>query len=750
MPISDMTTEQWPDPDADGEKFDRWSEAFQYVARHYGVPISPGGVRQLAQALKAIETDDCLGRLANKLGLQIKRAAPAPGLLTSWRLPAIVRLSDGSVGVVTGLSARKDASVVLSGEGGVATILPLDALLVQTDFIVLARPQRATVDERVDSYIAPYREHWFRAIAFRDIGAYGHVMLASLVANLLALAGVMFSMQVYDRVVPAKSFNTLYVLFVGVVLALVFDFIMRRLRTRIIDIVGKRTDMRISDLVFGHALRVKNQERPTSTGTFIAQLRDLEQVRELLTSTTVAAVADLPFFILFLVIFWLVGGPLVLIPVAALLLLVLPGIVVQRSLRAAASEAMREASLRNAMLVEAVQGIEDIKTLQAEDHFQQRWNHYNAVSADGQLRLRAITNGLAAWSHTVQTGTFAVVVFIGAPIVMEGDMTTGSLVACSILGSRMMAPMAQLTQILGRFQQAKVGLKSIDAILRMPSDHPDDETRVSVPTLRGAYKIRGAAFHYGEGAGRPALAVGELSIAAGEKIAVLGKNGAGKSTLLLAMAGMVEPVAGELLIDDLALSQVDPADLRRNVGLLTQDSRLFHGTIRENVTLGALHAPEPLLLEALSMTGADDFVRKLPRGLDHPILEGGRGLSGGQKQALLLARLLVRDPAVVLLDEPTAAMDEATERQFIARFKSWGKDRTIVVATHRMRVLELVERIIVVENGQIVLDGSKEEVLNTLRGVKKIVPPNGVRRKLSEKKTVATVAGFPFKTTQEV
>lgn len=750
MPISDMTTEQWPDPDADGEKFDRWSEAFQYVARHYGVPISPGGVRQLAQALKAIETDDCLGRLANKLGLQIKRAATAPGLLTSWRLPAIVRLSDGSVGVVTGLSARKDASVVLSGEGGVATILPLDALLVQTDFIVLARPQRATVDERVDSYIAPYREHWFRAIAFRDVGAYGHVMLASLVANLLALAGVMFSMQVYDRVVPAKSFNTLYVLFVGVVLALVFDFIMRRLRTRIIDIVGKRTDMRISDLVFGHALRVKNQERPTSTGTFIAQLRDLEQVRELLTSTTVAAVADLPFFILFLVIFWLVGGPLVLIPVAALLLLVLPGIVVQRSLRAAASEAMREASLRNAMLVEAVQGIEDIKTLQAEDHFQQRWNHYNAVSADGQLRLRAITNGLAAWSHTVQTGTFAVVVFIGAPIVMEGDMTTGSLVACSILGSRMMAPMAQLTQILGRFQQAKVGLKSIDAILRMPSDHPDDETRVSVPTLRGAYKIRGAAFHYGEGAGRPALAVGELSIAAGEKIAVLGKNGAGKSTLLLAMAGMVEPVAGELLIDDLALSQVDPADLRRNVGLLTQDSRLFHGTIRENVTLGALHAPEPLLLEALSMTGADDFVRKLPRGLDHPILEGGRGLSGGQKQALLLARLLVRDPAVVLLDEPTAAMDEATERQFITRFKSWGKEKTIVVATHRMRVLELVERIIVVENGQIVLDGSKEEVLNTLRGVKKIVPPNGVRRKLSEKKTVATVAGFPFKTTQEV
>jgi len=750
MPLSDMTTEQWPDPNAAGTDFASWSEALQYVARHYGVPFSPGGAQQPAEGLQAIETYDWLARLASKMGLQIKQAAPTPRLLSSWRLPVIVKLSDGAVGVVTGLSARKDASIVLSGEGSVATVLPLDVLLSQTEFIILARPQRGTVDERVDGYIAPYREHWFRSIAFRDFGSYGHVMLASLVANILALAGVMFSMQVYDRVVPAKSFNTLYVLFIGVLMAVFFDFIMRRLRTRIIDIIGKRTDMRISDLVFGHALRVKNQERPTSTGTFIAQLRDLEQVRELLTSTTVSAIADLPFFILFLFIFWLIGGPIVIIPVAALLLLILPGLLAQRRLRAAASEAMRESSLRNAMLVEAVQGIEDIKTLQAEDHFQQRWNHYNAVSADGQLRLRAITNGLAAWSHTVQTGTFAAVVFVGAPIVMEGNMTTGSLVACSILGSRMMAPMAQLTQILGRFQQAKVGLKSIDAILRMPSDHPDNETRVSVSTLRGAYRIKGAAFHYGKGTGRPALAIGDLTIAAGEKVAVLGKNGAGKSTLLLAMAGMVEPAAGELLIDDLALSQIDPSDLRRNVGLLTQDMRLFHGTIRENVTLGALHAPEPLLLEALSMTGADDFVRKFPRGLDHPILEGGRGLSGGQKQALLLARLLIRDPSVVLLDEPTAAMDEATEREFIKRLRSWSAERTVVVATHRMRVLELVQRIVVVESGQIVLDGSKEEVLNTLRGVKKTVAPNGVRRKMPETKPAAAVNSFPFKTTQEV
>lgn len=749
MSLSDVQTDPPPDTNAPGLDIAGWNEAFQYVARHYGVPFSPGAAKQLIETLHNNGTEECLTRMAGKMGLRIKRAAPTSNLLTSWRLPTILQFADGAVGVVTALSANQEVSVVFSGDGGCATTLPLDIVLSHSDFAVVARPQRGTVDERVDSYIAPHREHWFRTIAFKDLGAYSHVMLASLVANLLALGGVMFSMQVYDRVVPSKSFNTLYVLFIGVLLAALFDFIMRRLRTRIIDIVGKRTDMRISDLVFGHALRVKNQARPTSTGTFIAQLRDLEQVRELLTSTTVAAVADLPFFLLFLFIFWMIGGPLVFIPITALVLLLLPGLLVQGKLRAAANEAMRESSLRNAMLVEAVQGIEDIKTLQAEDHFQQRWNHYNAVSAEGQLRLRSITNGLAAWSHSIQTGTFAAVVFVGAPIVMEGDMTTGSLVACSILGSRMMAPMAQLTQILGRFQQARVGLKSIDAILQMPSDHPATETRVSAPNLRGAYRIKGAVFHYGAGAGKPALVIGDLAIAAGEKVAVLGKNGAGKSTLLMAMSAMIEPAAGEILLDDLALSQIDPSDVRRHVGLLTQDTRLFHGTIRENVTLGALHAPETALLEVLAMTGADDFVRKLPRGLDHPILEGGRGLSGGQKQALLLARLLIRDPAVVLLDEPTAAMDEATERQFIARFQTWSAGRTVVVATHRMRVLDLVQRIVVVEGSQVALDGSKEEVLNTLRGVTKVVSPKDNRAKTTGSVDSNAVAGFPLKTVKE-
>lgn len=709
-------------PDRDRPDLSAWIEALEHVARHYNVPFSAQGARQLAQALETPDKAESIIRVSRKLGLRAKPVRLRK--LHSWRLPVLVEFENGLVGVVVALSAERHASVVFSGDAGQPTPIPLDDLLNETRLMVLARPQRAIADERVDAYIAPYRRNWFRRIALRDLRPYAHVMLASLMANLLALAGIIFSMQVYDRVVPANSMNTLFVLFSGVLLAVLFDFIIRRLRTGILDTVGKRVDLRMSDVLFGHALRVKNTARPTSTGTFIAQLRDMEQVRELLTSTTASAVSDLPFFFLFLGIFWLIGGPLVIIPAAALLLLVAPGLMAQGKLRASAREAMREASLRNAMLVEAVQGIEDVKALQAEERFQQRWNHFNAVAAEAQLRLRSITSALTGWGHTVQTGTFAVIVFFGAPLVMNGDMTTGALVACSILGSRMMAPMAQITQVFGRLQQTKVGLKSLNAIMEMPVDHPDTEVRVSATALRGAYHMRMAVFTYGDFSMQPALTVKDLDIEAGEKVAVLGKNGAGKSTFLQALSGMMEPFSGDVTLDDLALGHIDPADVRRDVGLLTQNARLFHGTIRDNVTLGAPHASQDALFEALAMVGADEFIRRLPQGLDHPIQEGGLGLSGGQRQSLLLARLLIRQPTIILLDEPTAAMDEATERQFITRFNDWAADRTVVIATHRMRILDLVERIVVFDNGQVALDDRKDAALKVLQGVKKVVPAN--------------------------
>lgn len=694
-----------------------WVRALRHVAEHYRLPLSEQSAVQAALWRAADDPRECVRTIARRFGLRVKfpQATGFDLAASGWRLPLILELRNGQVAVVTALDGRGDATVLLVGDEGLETVLPTAELMAGVRLIVVPRPGRAAPDARVDAYIRPFDDGWLRKIVLRDMRPYGHILLASLVANILALAGMLFSMQVYDRVVPSGSYPTLYILYGGVLLAIAFDFVLRRVRGAIIDVLGKRADLRLSDTVFGHALRVRDRARPTSTGSFVAQLRDLEQVRELMTSTTVGAIADIPFFLMFLFIFWYLGGALVLVPLGALVLLVVPGLLIQRRLRAGANESMREASLRNAMLVEAVQGIEDIKMLQAEDRFQRQWNHYNAVAGEAQLKLRSLTNGLSVWTHNVQSGVYATVVFFGAPVVMAGDMTTGALVGVSILGSRMMAPMARLTQVMSRFQQARVGLNSLDQIMRLPVDHPEEEARIHKSALAGRYWLKGALFRYGDDTMPVALAVGDLRIAPGERIALLGRNGAGKSTLLQALSGLLDPAAGEVLMDDVALGHIDPADVRRDVGLLTQNARLFHGTVRDNIQLGAPQASEEDILSALAMVGADEFVRRLPKGLEHVILEGGLGLSGGQKQALLLARLIVRDPSIVLLDEPTAAMDEATERHFIRSFATWSRGRTVIVATHRMKVLDLVERLIVIEGGAIVRDGPREQVLGQAR-----------------------------------
>src|SRR5690606_6244335 len=385
-----------------------------------------------------------------------------------------------------------------------------------------------------------------------------------------------------------------------------------------------------------------------------------------MTSTTVTAVADLPFFFLFCGILWYIAGPLVWVPVAALVLMVTPGLLMQKPLRRLAGEGMRESSLRSAMLVESVQGIDDIKTLQAEQRFQHQWNHYNALTAEVNLRLRARVNILGVWTYSLQNGVFALVVLFGAPLVMAGDLTVGSLVAASILASRMMAPMAQITQVLSRWQQARLALASLDSIMELPVDDPGNERRVHRPVINGNFALRQAVFQYDEGA-PPALRVDQLEITAGERIAILGRNGAGKSTLLQALAGMMEPSSGEVTVDGVRLSHLDPADVRRDISLMGQNARLFHGSLRDNLLLGAPDASDEEVLSALEISGASEVVNKLPGGLDYPIQEGGLGLSGGQRQALLLARLLLRQPRVLLLDEPTASFDEVAEKRFIQR-----------------------------------------------------------------------------------
>lgn len=699
-----------PPPRAD---YAPWLEAVLTIARHYRLDVSPESIRIASQQPDA-RLEDVVRHMARQAGLSVKFAGFDRRSLSRWRAPLVVQLRDGQVGVVESVGEDGELGIVFSGDQGLQSRIDPATLAGQAIRTVVLRPTQVLSDVRTDDYVKPFDEHWFRRIVLRDLRPYTQVMIASLVANLLGMAGVLFSMQVYDRVIPAESLPTLYVLFGGVLLAVVFDFVMRIMRLRITDLLGKRADLRVSDLVFGHALRLRNSARPRSTGSFISQLRELEQIRDLITSSTATALADLPFFLMFLLVFYLIGGALVAIPVVALVLMVLPGVLAQRKLARLANESMREAALRNAMLVEAIQGLDDIKALQAEQRFQQQWNHYNAASAESSLRLRNLTNSLVAWTQNVQSAVFAVVIVFGAPMVIAGDLTTGSLVAASILSSRMMAPMAQLTHVLTRWQQAKVALQGLNRIMQLPVDHPQGSQRVHLPAIRGEYQFRQASFRYSEEAA-PALSNINLTIRPGEHIAILGRNGAGKSTLLQALAGGMDLGTGETTVDGIALAHLDPADLRRDVGLLAQHARLFHGTLRDNITLGAGQASDQEILAALSQTGALDFVRMLPKGMDHVILEGGQGLSGGQRQSLLLSRLLLRQPQVLLLDEPTASLDDITERRLLEQLAQFTQGRTLVVATHRVSLLQLVERIIVVDGGHIVIDDHRDAALARLK-----------------------------------
>ncbi|MCK7258195.1 type I secretion system permease/ATPase [Enterobacter asburiae] len=693
--------------------YEPWLQGMLIIAKHYRLDFSAEHVRVTINHESQSPRQLVLEEMARQLGLGMRVVAAEAVSLDPWRLPLLAEFTGGQIAVINRMDSEGNVSLQFSGDAGLETTLTREEIGSRLKGLMVLRPLESTPDTRVDDYIKPYEKNWFWQLALKDWRRYSDIMLVALVANVLALSGMVFSMQVYDRVVPSQSEATLWVLFGGVMIAIVFEFIMRMLRVHISDVVGKRADLRISERVFAHALRIKNGARSKSTGSFIAQIRELESVRELITSTTIAAISDLPFFLLFVFILWMIGGPLVLVVLLAVPLLLIPGLLVQRPLGKLSSEGMRESAIRNATLVEAVQGIEDIKLMRAEQRFQNQWNNTNDVAASVGMKQRWLTGLLLTWTQEVQSIVYAVVLLVGCYLVISGDMTTGALVGTSILASRTIAPLSQISGVLSRWQSAKVARKGLDDLMQRPIDDPQHGKKVHKAHLRGDYSLEDVGFYYDEEEKLTVLNISKLQIRAGERVAVLGRNGSGKSTLLQLLAGMQEPQQGSILLDDIALNHLDPADVRRDMQLLSQQARLFFGSVRDNILMGNPLATDDEIHQALVNSGALEFVRKQKMGLNTVINEGGTGLSGGQRQALLLARALITSPNILLLDEPTAWLDEMSEKQFIQHLHKWlGKRRTLVVATHRLPILDLVDRIIVLENGKVVMDGPRDAILH--------------------------------------
>ena len=689
-----------------------WINVMVRAAGRFGLPADAPAVRQQMRWFESLPLNARLERLSGLMGLQVRVVELEKMRWNAQNLPVIVQLESGELMLLESIDADGLVAYWLSEGGDLVREEALETLLtrVKPEVVMLGIAARGR-DSRIDDFTRPWEEHWFWRHFRHAKRKLSEIALASVLGNVLALAGILFSMQVYDRVIPAQSIPTLWVLFIGVLFAALLEFMIRLARTHVSDIMGKHIDLNVSSLFFARAMAIKNDSRPKSTGSFISQLREIDQVRELLTSTTVGAAMDIPFVLLFLGIMALVGGPLVIIPLIAIPLIVIPGILVQWPMAKLAKEGMRESAIRNAVLVESIEGVEDIKALQAEPYFQRQWEHTHAVGANIGMKQRVWGARLSGWASTVQQITYAGMLVFGCYLVMEGNITTGTLVACSLLSSRTIAPLMQLTMVFSRWQHAKMAMNGLDDLLKKPLDKSTDQKMAHCPVLAGHYQVQKVQYSYDPEKGDQAAQIDGLEIKPGERVAILGKTGAGKSTLLKLLSGQAQASKGKVIIDGVDMAHIDPMDVRRQVGYLSQDSRLFFGTLRQNLMLGHPHATEAELIQALRISGAIGMVQQDAASLDRLINEGGRGLSGGQRQMVLLSRLIVRNPQIVLLDEPTASMDEQLEAWVIRQLQQWLTGRTLVLVTHRPALLNLVDRIVVMENGKVIADGPRDTLL---------------------------------------
>jgi len=635
-------------------------------------------------------------------------------------LPAILLLENNAAVVLTGIE-NGEAKLIFPESGhGTGTMSVSELEQHYTGYAVLARPSyefegRASFSEEKKS-----KSSWFWGTLWRFRSFYGRMAIATVVVNLLALTSSIFVMNVYDRVVPNQATETLYVLAIGAFIAFGFEFLLKGLRAFFVDRAGHRIDVIMGSALFEQVLNIRYGSRPESAGALASQARAYENLKEFFTSATVAAIVDVPFVFLFVGVVYMLGG-IVAIPMLVGIFLCLGiGLIMQIPLGRAVASSYQASNQRHALFVEAVNSMETVKASRAEGFLQTKMEQSVNVSAraDGQAKWysQLAINLTGFVQHMV---SMAIVMVAFYQIIGE-NMTMGAMIACVILAGRGMAPIAVLSSLLTRFQQSRRSLKGLNEIMALPSDQDGSSAPSSLAEFEPSVKVSGVGFTYPGESNQAAVQSLDLTIEPGERVALLGKIGSGKSTIIRMLAGLYAPSTGRIEISGLDINQMAAAELRKNVGYATQDCTLFYGTLRSNLTIGDPFASNEDIWWSLETAGLADFVKGHPQGLDMPVSEGGSSLSGGQRQAICLARSLMSRPGLLLLDEPTSAMDPGTERQFTTAFKDYlvkSGNHTLIAATHRASLLPLVERVIVLDSGRIVADGPRDEVIQSLNGV---------------------------------
>lgn len=574
----------------------------------------------------------------------------------------------------------------------------------------LIMPVRSTqvLQDRHSDAKAP--QHWFWSEFQHHKRAFVEVAAGSMVANLLAVSVALFSLQVYDRVIPHQSEPTLWVLAIGAFLAIALEGLLKLARSTLMDVSGRRIELSVQDRLMQRLLHMRAAPGDRKPSQLFSAMRDFGSVREFFSASTIGAMSDLPFIFIFLALVASIGGNLVWVLIAGGILMVLPGFFLQKRI-VALTQATQGASVRaGRLLYEAIYEHETLTTSRGEDRVARVWSELVALTSAKTSEQRELTALLGYWAQGIQQVTYVVAVMVGTYLVFAGQFTVGTIIAIGILTSRTLGPLAGLSATMARWSNTKAALIALDAVANAPQAEDPGRVYLRRDRLVGAYEISALDFRYDMKAA-PTLDIAALAIPAGQRVAVLGTNGSGKSTLLRVLAGLYEPQAGRVLIDGVDMAQVHPRDLRRGIGYLGQDVRLFAGTLRDNLNMTQLERDDDRLLAALDFAGLGPFVRGHARGLDLEIKEMGEGLSVGQRQSVGWARLWLQDPVVAILDEPTAALDQTLEATMVSRLHGWLDGRTAIIATHRVPILQLTTRTLILQNGRMAVDGPRDAVL---------------------------------------
>jgi len=657
-------------------------------------------------------------RVAARAGLKSTLIERSIEDMLSLHLPVILLLSNENVCILEEFNKDKTRAKIIYSEGdGIEQWVAVQALEKEYLGFAFMLKKEFEYESKNSRTLQLKQKHWFWSTLKLSTPIYRDVLWASLLINLFVLATPLFTMNVYDRVIPNNAQETLMVFTIGIVFVYVLDFFLKLTRGYLLELAGKKSDIIMSSIIFERVLDLKMSEHPPSVGSFASNLKDFESVRSFFTTATMTAVIDLPFAVIFLAVIYYIGGHLVFVPILTMILILLYALIIRKPLSESIESSHEASAKKNSILIETLQNIETVKAMRMSGKRQWSWEESTGEIAEKNLKSRMLSSSIPSVTNLfIQLNTVFVVVF-GVYLIQEFELTMGGLIAVVILTSRTVAPMGQAAALITNYSDAKTSYNVLNDIISKEVERPHGKEFVERSKFQGKIEFKDVSFNY-PGTEIPALNGVSFVIEPGEKVALIGRIGSGKSTIAKLILKLYEPTSGKILLDGIDIAQIDPADLRRYISYVPQDVNLFSGTIKENIISSELHPPAESVIKAAQVSGVEDFVRTHPLGFDMPIGERGAGLSGGQRQSVGVARALMQESSIMIMDEPSNAMDTTTEAQLLQRLTAYLKGQTVVIITQKLSLLAMTDRVIVMHQAKVLLDGTKEEVTKQLGSTK--------------------------------